>query len=83
MPIRAALKIISLFLALAAFLVVGIHSLYFGEELVWAVGKALITFIICWLLIGWFAGLLSGSVEAIESTHDGSSVRQGGQSHDG
>lgn len=66
MPLRAVLKMISLFLALAAFLAVGVNALYSGEELIWAVGKAMVTFIICWLVIGWLAGLLSMSVEGIQ-----------------
>lgn len=65
MPLRAVLKMISLFLALAAFLAVGGNALYTGEELIWAVGKAMVTFIICWMIIGWLAGLLSMSVEGI------------------
>jgi hypothetical protein len=66
MPLRAVLKMISLFLCLAAFLAVGGNALYTGEELIWAVGKAMITFIICWLVIGWLAGLLSMSVEGVQ-----------------
>lgn len=66
MPLRAVLKTISLFLSLAAFLAVGINSLTIGEELLWAVGKAFVTFIICWLVIGWLAGLLSMSVEGLQ-----------------
>jgi len=65
MPLRAVLKTISLFLSLAAFLAVGIDSLSAGEELLWAVGKAFVTFIICWVVIGWLAGLLSMSVEGL------------------
>ncbi len=34
-----------------------------GEELIWVVGKALVAFIVCWVVIGWFAGVLSLSVE--------------------
>jgi hypothetical protein len=66
MPLRAVLKTISLFLSLAAFLVVGINSLSIGEELLWAVGKAFVVFIICWLVINWLAGLLSMSVEGLQ-----------------
>lgn len=61
--IKAALKMISLFLALAAFFVVGAHSLCCGEELIWVVGKAVVTFLVCWMLIGWLAGLISFSAE--------------------
>lgn len=65
MPLRAVLKMISLFLALAVFLAVGINSLMMGEELIWAVGKAMVTFMICWIVIGWLAGLISMSVEGL------------------
>lgn len=66
MPLRAVLKMISLFLALGAFLAVGVNALMNGEELIWAVGKAMVTFIGCWVVIGWLAGLLSMSVEGIQ-----------------
>jgi hypothetical protein len=71
MLLKAALKIINLFLALAAFLVVGCNSLYNGEELIWAVLKAVVTFAVCWLLINWFAGLPSLSVQGPESEDPG------------
>jgi hypothetical protein len=66
MPLRAVLKTISLFLSLGAFLAVGINSLSIGEELLWVVGKAFVTFIVCWLVINWLAGLLSMSVEGLQ-----------------
>ena len=66
MPLRGVLKTISLFLSLAAFLVVGVNSLMSGEELLWVVGKAFVTFIVCWVVIGWLAGLLSMSVEGMQ-----------------
>lgn len=66
MPLRAVLRTISLFLSLATFLVVGINSLSTGEELLWAVAKAFLTFVVCWLVINWLAGLLSMSVEGIQ-----------------
>lgn len=66
MPLRAVMKMMSLFLALGVFLVVGIQALMSGEELIWAVGKALVSFIVCWVVIGFLAGLLSMSVEGAD-----------------
>ena len=66
MPLRAVLKMISLFLALAVFLAVAVNSLIAGEELIWTVGKAMVTFLICWIVIGWLAGLISMSVEGVQ-----------------
>lgn len=65
MPLRAVLKMIGLFLSLAAFLAVGVNSLMMGEELIWTVGKAIVVFMICWIVIGWLAGLISMSVEGL------------------
>ncbi len=64
--LRPVLKMMSLFLSLGVFLFVGVHSLMTGEELIWAVGKAVVSFIICWIVVSWFAGLLSLSVEGPE-----------------
>jgi|GEM_PF-2023033 len=66
MLLRAVLKTISLFLCLAAFMAVGIHSLTIGEELLWAVGKAFVAFIISWIVINWLAGILLMSVEGLQ-----------------
>jgi len=77
MPLRAVLRTISLFLSLAAFLVVGINSLSIGEELLWAVAKAFVTFIVCWLVINWLAGLLSMSVEGLPCVPDQVGERSG------
>ena len=57
---------ISLFLALGVFLSVGVNALMNGEELIWAVGKALVAFIVCYIVIGWLAGVLSMSVEGAD-----------------
>lgn len=77
MPLRAVLRTISLFLSLAAFLVVGINSLSIGEELLWAVSKAFVTFIACWLVINWLAGLLLMSVEGLQYAPDQTGERSG------
>lgn len=66
--LRPVLKMMSLFLALGVFLFVGGHALMDGEELIWAVGKAVVSFIICWIVISWFAGLLTMSVESAEKS---------------
>jgi len=66
MPLKAVLKTISLFLSLAVFLVVCVQSLAVGEELIWAVGKAFVTFSISWIVINWLAGILSMSVEGMQ-----------------
>jgi len=63
MSVKAVLKMINVFLGLGAFLAVGAMSLAAGEELIWAVGKAIAVFMACWVILGWFAGLLSNSVE--------------------
>lgn len=73
MPLRAVLKMISLFLSLAAFLAVAVNSLMVGEELIWTVGKAMTTFMICWIVIGWLAGLISMSVEGLRYESDAES----------
>jgi len=41
---------ISLFLALAGFLTVGVISLMANEDLIWVVGKAFVAFLGCWIV---------------------------------
>lgn len=82
MLLKPVLKMMSLFLSLGVFLFVGAHALMNGEELIWAVVKALVAFIICWIVINWFAGLLSLSVESAEKakeelSREDSSMRAG------
>ena len=57
MPLNAVLKVVNVFLALTAFLVAGITSLAAGEELYWAVGKAVVSFFVCWIVMGWLVAI--------------------------
>lgn len=66
MPLRPVLKTVNVLLALAAFLVVGVLSVLRGEEAIWVVGKAAGSFVICWVVLGWLAGLLSYGIEGDE-----------------
>lgn len=70
MPVKAVMKMLNTFLCLAAFLAVGAISLSAGEELIWAVGKALVSFTACWIVLGWLAGLLLASIETAEPAPD-------------
>ena len=63
MPLRAALKIINLFLALGASLTAGAVSLSSGDEPVWAIGKAFACFLACWIVLGYLAAMLSAVIE--------------------
>jgi len=51
-------KMISLFLSLGAFLSVGINEILGGEELVWAVGKAVAAFFASWIVLGTLGNVL-------------------------
>lgn len=57
--VKPVWKMISLFLALGAFLGVGINELVGGEELVWAVGKAVAAFLVSWIVLGTLGNVLS------------------------
>ena len=63
MPLKPVLLIINVFLALAAFLAVGAVALTRQEEMFWAVGKAVVCFVVCWFVLGWLANLLSFAVD--------------------
>ena len=67
MQLKATLKIVNLFLALAAFLTVGFMSLFGGEDLIWVVGKAVGCFVACWIVLGFLAAFLSLAVEGPQS----------------
>jgi hypothetical protein len=54
-------------MSLVAFLVVGALSLNAGEELVWAVGKAIISFFICWIVSKNLGRLLSALITKQEA----------------
>lgn len=49
--LKAVWKMVSLFLALAGFLTVGVVSLLANEELIWVVGKAFVAFLGCWIVL--------------------------------
>lgn len=66
MSLKAVLKVVNFFLALAAFLTVGAVLLVCGEEPVWAVGKAIVCFLACWIVVGYLAYMLSLAVEGPE-----------------
>ena len=51
-------KMISLFLALGTFLVVGIYNISSGEDLMWAVLKAGGAFLISWIVLGQLGNML-------------------------
>lgn len=70
MPLKAVLKVVNLFLALAAFLTVAAILLVGGEEPVWAVGKAIVCFIACWTVVGYLASMLSLAVEGPQEQPD-------------
>lgn len=63
MQLKATLKVINLFLALAAFIAVGIIALFNGEELIWIVGKAVGCFAACWIVLGYLATFVCLAVE--------------------
>jgi hypothetical protein len=56
--IKPVWKMISLFLALAVFLGVGVVELLGGEELLWVVGKAVASFFACWIVLGTLGNML-------------------------
>ena len=51
-------KLISLFLALGTFLVVGIYNISSGEDLMWAVLKSGGAFLILWIVLGQLGNML-------------------------
>lgn len=61
--LSAVWKTISLFFALAAFLVVGVNALMTGEDLIWAVAKAVGSFVGCWIVMGCLGSALVTVVE--------------------
>ena len=60
-------KMISLFLALGAFLGVALNELIGGEEMVWAVGKAVAAFFVSWIVLGTLGNLLSAVLNRREA----------------
>ncbi|MCX8052928.1 MAG: hypothetical protein N3B12_03900 [Armatimonadetes bacterium] len=56
--VKPVWKMMSLFLALGAFLGVGINEIVAGEELVWAVGKAVAAFFGSWIVLGMLGNAL-------------------------
>ena len=72
-------KLISLFLALGAFLAVGVICLMAGEDLVWAVGKAVASFFGCWFVFGFLGNVLLSVLERQEvATPTGASLDEKG-----
>jgi len=64
--IRGVWKMCSLFLSLGAFLAVGAAVIDAGEELVWAVGKSVGSFVICWMVLNQLGAILFALVERQE-----------------
>ncbi len=61
--VLAVWKTISLLLALFAFIVVGVLAVLAGEDLLWATGKAIGSFIACWIVIGCLGNILRAVME--------------------
>lgn len=59
-------RLVSVFLALAAFLGVGVVTLIAGEELVWVAAKSVVSFFICWIVLGQLGHVLCVVVEKQE-----------------
>lgn len=72
--LRPVWTIIGLFMSLVAFLVAGGLALHMGEELIWVVGKAIISFIICWIVSSNLGKLLS----VLVSKQDAESISNAG-----
>jgi hypothetical protein len=60
-------KMISLFLALGAFVGVAINEIVGGEDLVWAVGKAVGAFFACWIVLGTLGNVLTAVLNRQET----------------
>ena len=80
MQLKATLKVVNLFLALAAFLTVSVLALSNGEDLLWVVGKAVGCFAACWIVLGYLVTILCLAVEGpqsleVASSPDASSTR--------
>jgi hypothetical protein len=58
----AVWKIISFFLSLGAFLVVGVEELMAGEDPLWIVAKSAGSFVVCWIVMGVLGNVLVGVV---------------------
>ena len=65
--VKPVWKMMSLFLALGAFLGVGINELLGGEDLVWAVGKAVGAFFACWIVLGTLGNALTAVLNRQET----------------
>jgi hypothetical protein len=61
-------KLISLILALAVFLVIGVLTLLSGEELLWVVLKSIGSFFISWIVLGFLGNMLFAVVDKQEET---------------
>lgn len=57
-PIVPIWRLISLLLSTAIFLVVGGTQLAGGEDPTWALGKAMVAFLVGWFLLGQFGAVL-------------------------
>lgn len=66
-------------MSLVAFLVVGALCLRAGEELLWVVGKAIISFAVCWIVSSNLGKLLSSLV----SKQDAGSISNAGSMDSG
>lgn len=65
--LAAVWRVIGLFMALAAFLTAGGSALIAGEELLWAVAKAIGAFIVCWIIMTRLGIVLQAVVEKQDS----------------
>lgn len=63
-------KLLSVFLALAVFIATGVVLLCAGEELIWAVGKAVASFIVCWIILAQLGNILTFVVERQDADYN-------------
>lgn len=52
-------KLLSLMMSLASFAVVAAYSVVAGDELPWIVLRSVITFIVCWIILGNLGNILN------------------------
>lgn len=57
-------------LSLVGFFIVGIMALNSDEELIWAVGKAVGAFVVCWIAFGYLGGMLFAIVDSQKTEED-------------
>ena len=64
--VKPVWKLLSIFLALSVFIATGAVLLFNGEELIWAVGKAVGSFVVCWIILVQLGNVLTFVVERQE-----------------